>query len=319
MRIFRMGMILLFSGALAMGQAFTAAAEEGGGFSAHVYGPGEENLSSGDPYAKYQWGLKNDGELQYQEVVNRFRSSDPVLATTIDLANALKIPAPVEGPGAYELETTDSVKGIDINVLPAWELYDASTGPHRPVIVAVIDTGVDITHPELKDAIWANEDEIPGDGIDNDGNGYVDDVNGWNFFSNNNQVYVGKEDDHGTHAAGTIAATRKSMGIAGIADNQYIKIMPLKVLGTSQGIGEEQAVIDAILYAQANGASICNLSFGTETYYPRLEQVMKDSHMLFVISAGNGDRYGRGCNVDEYPDYPACFQLDNAISVAQLM
>ena len=319
MRIFRMGMILLFSGALAMGQAFTAAAEEGGGFSAHVYGPGEENLSSGDPYAKYQWGLKNDGELQYQEVVNRFRSSDPVLATTIDLANALKIPAPVEGPGAYELETTDSVKGIDINVLPAWELYDASTGPHRPVIVAVIDTGVDITHPELKDAIWANEDEIPGDGIDNDGNGYVDDVNGWNFFSNNNQVYVGKEDDHGTHAAGTIAATRKSMGIAGIADNQYIKIMPLKVLGTSQGIGEEQAVIDAILYAQANGASICNLSFGTETYYPRLEQVMKDSHMLFVISAGNGDRYGRGCNVDEYPDYPACFQLDNAISVANLM
>ena len=183
----------------------------------------------------------------------------------------------------------------------------------------MIDTGVDINHPELKDAIWVNEDEIPGDGIDNDGNGYIDDVNGWNFFNNSNQVYVGEEDDHGTHAAGTIAAARKSMGVAGIADNKYVKIMPLKALGTEFGIGEEAAVIAAIQYAEANGASICNLSFGTEIYYPRLEQVMRESKMLFISAAGNGDRNGNGLNADTNPDYPASFKLDNSISVANLM
>lgn len=289
-------------------------------FSMRVYGPGVNNLSSGDPYAQYQWGLRNDGELQYLEVVNRFKDSNPALAEAIDFANRIGIPAPVvQGPSAYEIEATNSVRGVDINIQPAWELYDKSTEEHRPVIVAVIDTGVDINHPEIKDAIWVNEDEIPGDGIDNDGNGYVDDIYGWNFFHNNNQVFVGMEDDHGTHAAGTIAAARSTLGIAGIADNKYVKIMALKALGTEFGVGEETAVIEAIRYAEANGASICNLSFGTEIYYPNLEKVMRESKMLFIIAAGNGDKDGNGMNTDEHPDYPASFNLDNSIVVANLM
>lgn len=290
-------------------------------FSARVYGPGVDNLSASDPYARYQWGLRNDGELQYLEVVNKFRDSNPSLASRIDIANKLGIPAPVAGPDAYEIETINSVQGIDINISPAWELYDSSTEEHRPVIVAVLDTGIDLTHPELKDAIWVNEDEIPGDGIDNDGNGYVDDVNGWNFFDHTNQISGGRDADHGTHAAGTIAALRKGLGIAGIADQNYVKIMPVQVLGTTFGIGEEEAVIQAIRYAEANGASICNLSFGTELYYPNLEQVMRDSQMLFVVSAGNGDAEGNGVNIDEgkLMDYPASFHLPNVISVANLM
>lgn len=282
-------------------------------------GPGLNNLSPEDIYAEYQWGLKNDGQFQYQELVNRFQDSNPRLAAAIDLANVLGIPLDVGGPGNYSIETTDSVKGVDINIQPAWELYDKSSEEHRPVIVAVIDTGIDIYHPELKDAIWVNEDEIPGDGIDNDSNGYVDDVYGWNFFSDTNEIYVGKEDDHGTHAAGTIGAARKYMGIAGITDNQYVKIMVLKALGTDYGIGEEDAVIRAIQYAEANGASICNLSFGTEYYLPRLEQVMKDSKMLFISAAGNGNQSGEGVNSDQNPDYPAAFDLENNISVANLM
>ena len=97
--------------------------------------------------------------------------------------------------------------------------------------------------------------------------------------------------------------------------------MPVQVLGTAFGIGEEGAVIEAIRYAEANGASICNLSFGTEVYYPNLEQVMRESKMLFVVSAGNGDAEGNGVNIDEgkLMDYPASFHLPNVISVANLM
>lgn len=334
MKIDRRKLTLLLSAVCVLGTSFPAAAQgaavmvetdaEGAtardyGFVARVYGPGEANLSASDPYARYQWGLKNDGELQYVEVVNKFRNSNPEMASRIDWANYLGIPAPVAGPDAYEQETITSVRGIDINMLPAWNLYDESTEPRREVVVAVIDTGIDINHPDLKDSIWVNVDEIPDDGIDNDGNGYVDDVHGWNFFHENNQVYVGHEDDHGTHAAGTIAASRKETGIAGIADNQYVKVMPVKALGTEYGLGEEEAVIKAIQYAEANGASICNLSFGTTVYYPRLEQVMRDSNMLFVVASGNGDRKGYGINIDEKPDYPSSYPLDNVISVANLM
>lgn len=290
---------------------------------AFAFGPGENNLSSGDPYAVYQWGLRNDGQVQYLETVNKYRYSDPKLAEEIDMANQLKAEAPIAGPDAYEIAVTKSRKGVDVNIQPAWKLYDLTAGERRPVTVAVIDTGVDISHPDLADALWVNEDEIPGDGIDNDNNGFIDDVNGWNFFDETNVIYSDKEEDeHGTHCAGTIAAKRGSIGTAGIADGTYVKIMPVKVLGMllgEDGWGEEEAVIRGIQYAEANGAEICNLSFGTKDYYPRLEQVMRDSKMLFIVSSGNGDDEDIGYNIDERPDYPASFNLDNIISVANLM
>ena len=288
-------------------------------FHTDVYGPGVANLSSSDSYSRYQWGLKNDAELQYSEITNRFKDSNPKLATYIDLANYLGMPAPVAGPDAYRIKEIRARRGVDINILPAWNLYDSSTEEHRHVVVAVIDTGIDISHPDLKNAIWTNEDEIPGDGIDNDGNGYIDDVHGWNFFDGNNELCKGREDDHGTHAAGTIAAARGNGGIAGITDNNYVKIMVLKALGTRYGVGEEKAIIEAIRYAEANGASICNLSFGTTEYYPELEKVMRDSKMLFVVSAGNGNAKGIGEDTDQKPDYPSSFDLDNVISAANLM
>ena len=288
-------------------------------FHADVYGPGVINLSASDSYSRYQWGLKNDAELQYSEITNRFRDSNPKLANYIDLANYFGMPAPVAGPDAYRIKEIRARRGVDINILPAWNLYDSSTEEHRHVVVAVIDTGIDISHPDLKNAIWTNEDEIPGDGIDNDGNGYIDDVHGWNFFDGNNELCKGREDDHGTHAAGTIAAARGNGGIAGITDNNYVKIMVLKALGTRYGVGEEKAIIEAIRYAEANGASICNLSFGTTEYYPELEKVMRDSKMLFVVSAGNGNAKGIGEDTDQKPDYPSSFDLDNVISAANLM
>ena len=162
-----------------------------------------------------------------------------------------------------------AVEGIDINLKKAWEAYKGET---REVIVAVIDTGVDIAHEDLKDAIWINEDEIAGDGIDNDGNGYIDDVYGWNFYDNNNKVFLGEEDSHGTHGAGTISASINDLGIAGIAGNTKIKVMVLKALGGKDGAGTTNAIIQAIQYAEKNGASICNLSFGTTENNRRIGQ-----------------------------------------------
>ena len=204
-----------------------------------------------------------------------------------------------------------------MNIVPAWKKYDAKSGK-RQVIVALIDTGVDITHPELSGSIWTNTGEIPGDGIDNDGNGYIDDVYGWNFYDNNAQVFTGADDNHGTHSAGTIAAARNGVGTVGICDPAYVKIMVIKTLGTSSGVGTVSNVVKAIRYAQANGASICNLSFGTMKYSEELYQAIKDSGMLFIVAAGNGDASGNGYSIDEQPMYPASFELDNIISVANL-
>ena len=170
---------------------------------------------------------------------------------------------------------------IDINIEDAWKTY-SETENKRTVTVAIIDTGIDTTHSDLKDSIWVNEDEIPGDGIDNDGNGYIDDVYGWNFYDNNAQVFTGVDDNHGTHSAGTIAAARNGVGTVGICDPAYVKIMVIKTLGTSSGVGTVSNVVKAIRYAQVNGASICNLSFGTMKYSEELYQAIKDSGMLLL-------------------------------------
>lgn len=150
---YKRGLAMIVAGLCLLAVPMTSLAGTDYGFSARVYGPGVNNLSSGDIYAQYQWGLRNDGELQYLEIVNKFRSSDPDLAEEIDLANQLGQKAPIEGPDAYEIETITSRKGIDINIQPAWELYDRTESERRKVIVAVIDTGIDIRHPELQDSI----------------------------------------------------------------------------------------------------------------------------------------------------------------------
>ena len=228
------------------------------------------------------------------------------------------ISLPPLGPSNYDAIQTDAVSGIDINIKEAWQLYGQQPDK-RPVTVAVIDTGIDTSHKDLKDAIWINEDEIPRDSIDNDGNGYVDDVNGWNFISNTNQLFAGDEDTHGTHGAGTIAAVKGNGGIAGIGDSHYIKIMVLKALGGEEGKGSPESVIEAIRYAEANGAQICNLSFGSGQTSPEFEAAIRDSHMLFVAAAGNGNQYEIGYDIDRHPVYPASFPYDNIITTGNLL
>lgn len=282
---------------------------------AMAVGPGLVNLSPEDEFSTYQWGLKNDGEFQLTELKSRFTAVENIY----DKYKSWKgINFLQPGPGDYEATVTSAQTGIDIDIRPAWDLYEQAPNK-RSVTVAIIDTGIDTSHQELQNAIWTNPGEIDGDGIDNDGNGYVDDIHGWNFYQENNQIFSGDEDSHGTHAAGTISASRGTYGITGITDNNYVKLMSLKALGGLKGTGSPDSVIQAIKYAEAMGASICNLSMGTSAYSEELAQTIQNSNMLFVVSCGNGGVSGLGYDTDIYPVYPASLPCGNIISVANLM
>ena len=268
------------------------------------------DLQPGASYFEYQWALSNDGRL---------RRTPP----SPGAPGSLSYEAVFFQGGFYAVwgsgyRSVSAQAGVDIDVQTAWQFYN-STPERRAVTVALIDTGVDVTHPELQNAVWVNADEIPGDGIDNDGNGYIDDINGWNFCDGTPVVTAGEGEDHATHGAGTIAGSWDGTGIMGIADGAYVKIMVLKTMAGTDGLGNSENVKAAIRYAQANGADIVNLSLGTDTYDPELESLIQNSPMLFVASAGNGDSLGAGYNVDFSPVFPASYQADNLISVANLM
>lgn len=218
-----------------------------------------------------------------------------------------------------------SVEGIDLDVVEAWKLLKKSKKPKREVVVAIIDTGIDFTHPDLAENMWINRGEIDGDGIDNDHNGYIDDVYGWDFYNDDASVchykysekYDGyladpmDNDNHGTHVAGIIAAVvDNDIGIAGVASNIDIKVMALKINGGDNGSGNMSSAIEAVKYATMMGADICNLSWGTTQKANALEKVMRESDMLFIAAAGN-----TGDNNNEIPIYPANFDMNNLISV----
>lgn len=196
--------------------------------------------------------------------------------------------------------------GADINAAGAWNI---TTG-NKSVTVAVIDSGIDYNHPDLASNIWTNPGEVPGDGRDNDGNGFIDDVHGFNFITNTGDVM----DDffHGTHVAGTIGAVgNNSRGISGVAWN--VNLMALKFLD-SNGSGTTSNAIRALNYAVQMGADISNNSWNggayDQTFYEAIQNAGSRGH-LFVASAGNF-----GMNTDGNPSYPASYDLDNIISVA---
>ena len=211
--------------------------------------------------------------------------------------------------GMHNTGQTGGTVDADIDAPEAWDIATGVPGT-SDVIVGVIDSGIDYLHPDLVDNMWVNPGEIPGNGIDDDGNGYIDDVHGYDFYGGD-----GDPSDafgHGTHCAGTIAGVgNNGIGVAGV--NWQCKVMALRFLNAS-GSGNTDDAILAIIYGVNNGAKILNNSWGGGGDSVALEYAIiyaLERGVLFVAAAGN-----YGWNIDSDPYYPASYEISNVISVA---
>ena len=207
----------------------------------------------------------------------------------------------------YYLETVSAFEAYDL-LIPFSQIND------EPIVVAVIDSGVDYTHPDLGANIFINDLENNGiSGVDDDGNGFTDDNIGYDFVNGDNDPFPGI-DSHGTAVAGIIGAVSdNNYGIAGIASPFDIELLPVRALDTN-GDGSFDDVASSIFYAIDSGADVINLSLGG----PSFTQALSDSlayaeanDVLVVTAAGND-----GLNNDFFPTYPASFGFDNILSVA---
>lgn len=232
-----------------------------------------------DPYFEKLWGMKNTGQ-----VLQDGQSFDGMLAYYNNQAGT---------PGA------------DMSVPAAWNITTGSSD----VTIAVVDSGVMYTHADLAANIWTNAGEIPGNGIDDDGNGYVDDIRGWDFVDSDNDPM--DFNGHGTHCAGTIACVgNDTAGVVGVM--WEAKVMPVRVLDT-QGYGTVYHSIAAIKYATAMGADVISCSFGGAEGSEAYRDAIRASSALVVCAAGND-----GTDNDAFPMYPANYNSPNVLSVAAL-
>lgn len=213
--------------------------------------------------------------------------------------------------GLDNVGQTGGTINADINAPESW---DITTG-NPAMVVAVLDSGADMEHEDLAANIWTNPGEIPENGIDDDGNGYIDDIHGWDFAYNENDP---SDTDticggHGTHTAGTIGAVgNNGIGVTGI--NWDVQIMPLKIFKKTLFIfcsTSSANIVEAIQYATNMGVRISNNSYGGGPFSQAEYDAIQASDMVFVAAAGN-----EGVNNDTTPSYPANYNLDNIIAVA---
>src|SRR4051794_11448623 len=205
-------------------------------------------------------------------------------------------PQPAEEQWAASPETVFDLPG-------AWRVSQGAG-----VVVAVVDSGVRLDHPDLRQNLWTNPAEIPGNHADDDANGYVDDVHGVDLTGEHS---LDDGQGHGTHVAGTIAAARNGKGVVGVA--YEAELMVVRILD-SHGSGTTQMLDDGIRYAAANGARIINLSLETEADDPKVRAAIRQAaaeNVLIICSAGN-----TGANVDRRPLYPVSIPADNLVGVA---
>lgn len=246
-------------------------------------------------------GLSEDPNVEVIEPNYIYRASrtpnDPMLGQLWGMLNV----------GQKDSAKQPGVAGVDIGATQAWDIETGS----KDVIVAVIDTGVDYTNPDLAPNMWTNEAELNGkSGVDDDGNGVVDDIHGYNASNDSGDP---KDDHgHGSHCSGTIGAKGDDgKGIVGVVWNT--RIMAVKFLDAN-GSGSLENAIKGIDYATKMGAKIMSNSWGGGGISQTLKEAIERSHQagaLFVAAAGNESN-----NNDSNPSYPASYQVPNVLSVA---
>ncbi len=293
----------------------------------------------------YPIRLMSDYKLQdnlRRAAVSRLMQSRPDLRTTMPPDNpSIPLVVPPQGHGA-DTEFSKQWGMNDIGAKDTWKKVSA-----EDMIVAVIDTGVDYTHEDLLANIWKNPGEMGLDskgadkatnGLDDDGNGFSDDVVGWDFVTNDNKPFDlaveplqllvgGGNPGHGTHCAGNVGARGDNViGISGVAPK--VKIMALRFI-SDKGQGTTADAIKSIHYAVDNGAKILSNSWGSEGEDPAggaenkalrdAIQYAQDKNVLFVAAAGNGHSgVGYNNDTDPKPAYPASYAFDNIVSVAAI-
>ena len=254
--------------------------------------------------------------LQVADAVKRYGASPDVEYAEPDFLlstnqTATTTPNDASYPKLYNLNNTGQTGGTtnsDIDAPEAW----GSTNGSPDSVVAVIDTGVDINHADLKNNIWINPDEVSGNRLDDDKNGYIDDINGWDFRNNDASVFDADEGSHGTHVAGTIAAQgNNSVGVVGVA--WEARIMPLKFIGPTTGYTSD--AVEALNYAVAEGVKVSSNSYGSAGNFSQalLDAVRKadTAGHLYVAAAGND-----GADNDTTAFYPSGYDSANIVSVA---
>ncbi len=232
--------------------------------------PALSTWASNEPLFRYQWGLFNDGSLA----------------------------------GSKKDADTDSYDFFRSIPFPITGVNPNAAGRN---VIAVIDTGVNLEHLDLKGNLQRSNDVQ--DGFDNDGNGFIDDIVGYDFV--NQDADPVDDHGHGSHVAGVAAAAANGTGIVGA--NPVAKILPIKVMD-QQGSGSTANIIRGINYALQRGAKILNLSLGSSYADPAMQLALQQAQnqgVLILASAGND-----GKNIDQEPQYPASFALQNIITVA---
>ncbi len=208
--------------------------------------------------------------------------------------------------GLHNEGQTGGKVDADIDAPEAWSIHKGRTQAEGGPLVAIIDTGIDLTHPDLVGNLWTNPGEIPGNGIDDDGNGVIDDVHGYNAFDNNGNP--GDRQGHGTHVAGTVGAVGDNgTGVTGVM--QRSNLMAVKIFGDSGTTAA--AIVRGIQYASKMGARVANNSWGGGGYSEAIKEAFAQSPTLHMLSAGNN-----GIDNDPADRFPGDYDLPNFVRVA---
>ncbi len=249
--------------------------------------------------------LEKAGELEHSPLVEYaepnyvVQIADPIAADP--LYDSLRSPATTPDDPYFPSQW-------NLSLIEAPAAWDVTTGSDK-IVIAFVDSGVDLDHPELKDKIWKNTDEIPGNGIDDDGNGYIDDVHGWDFVNWHGEP----QDDygHGTFVASIATAeTNNGIGMAGVSWGS--EVMPIKVLD-ERGYSHHWHTAGGITYAADNGAKIINLSW---TLISGIDPQPLQNAVSYAHSKGALVIAAAGDSYDASYKYPAAF--DHVVSVAAI-